>query len=40
MTYLQQEGSMQFVDGTQRFEEPVSKITLNSCGGVPILIKP
>lgn len=25
-------------DGTQRFELPVSRTTLNACGGVPIAI--
>lgn len=28
------------LDGTQRFEEPVSKITLKGWGGVPIEISP
>lgn len=30
----------QWMDGTQRFEEPVSNSTVNSCGGVPMLIDP
>lgn len=28
--------SLHFFDGTQRFDEPVSKITLKFWGGVPI----
>jgi len=31
---------LHFLDGTQRLEESVSKITLNACGGVPIEISP
>lgn len=40
--YLQQAISRkeQWMEGTQRFEEPVSKSTLNACGGVPMLISP
>lgn len=40
--YLQQAMLVKwhFLDGTQRFEEPVSKITLNDWGGVPMLITP
>lgn len=30
----------QFTDGTQRSAEPVSKITLNDWGGVPIVMLP
>jgi len=42
MIYLQQAmlRTLQFLDGIQRFGEPVSKITLKSCGGVPIEILP
>jgi len=29
-----------FLEGIQRLEEPVSKSTLNFCGGVPIEISP
>ena len=29
-----------FDDGTHKLDEPVSKRTLNSCGGVPIEIFP
>lgn len=32
--------SLHFFDGTQRFDEPVSKITLKFWGGVPIDIGP
>lgn len=28
------------LDGTHKLEEPVSKTTLNDCGGVPMLIGP
>jgi len=30
----------QLLDGTHRFDEPVSKTTSNCCGGVPIEIGP
>lgn len=30
----------QWMEGTHRLEEPVSNRTLNSCGGVPMLIAP
>lgn len=31
---------LQFTEGTHKFEEPVSKMTLNFCPGVPIKISP
>jgi len=44
MMYLQQAMVGHVVvhvwDGIQRLEELVSKITLNACGGVPIVISP
>jgi len=40
--YLQQAmlKMLHFPEGTQRLEKPVSKSTLNFCGGVPIEISP
>lgn len=31
---------MQYTDGTQRLEEPVSKMTVKFCGGEPIEMVP
>lgn len=40
--YSQQARSkkVQWMEGTHRLEEPVSNRTVNSCGGVPMLITP
>lgn len=32
--------SLQWMDGTHRLEEPVSKTTVKHCGGVPMPISP
>eukprot|EP01139_Manchomonas_bermudensis_P014854 Amastigsp_a509022_512.p5 type:complete len:116 gc:universal Amastigsp_a509022_512:640-987(+) len=32
--------SLQVDDGTQRFDEPVSKQVVNDCGGVPMVMGP
>ena len=32
--------SLQWIDGTHRLEEPVSKTTVKHCGGVPMPISP
>jgi len=40
INYLQQAVRLHFLDGIQRFAEPVSNTTLNSCGGVPMVITP
>ena len=42
MSDLQQAISvhLHFLEGTQRFEDPVSKMTLKFCVGVPIPIAP
>ena len=32
--------SLHFLDGTHRLDDPVSNITLNCCGGVPMVIGP
>lgn len=38
--HLLQAGLVQYTEGTQRLEEPVSKMTVKFCGGVPMEMVP
>lgn len=38
--YLLQAGLVQYTEGTQRLEEPVSKMTVKFCGGEPMEMVP
>lgn len=38
LLWLWQATLVHFADGTHRFAEPVSNITLNGCGGVPMVM--
>lgn len=38
--HLLQAGLVQYTEGTQRLEEPVSKMTVKFCGGEPMEIVP